>query len=517
MNEWKQYIECLLDSPDEVERESVLLGWDETSGLPLLVPRELVYEHFHILGDTGSGKTSRGLLPLLEQLICRGDVSVVVLDQKGDTLELLATLMAARRWCKNRKGPSIPIKHFSNCVGQATHGFNFMTQPFWAHLTNQQRVEAIANTLGLTYTTGTEYGESYFGDANTFVLEYVLERFPDVKSFAELAERIPQALHSAKSHELPDETKRAGNHVHMIVKRLSAHEALNVTEASHSAQVVSDCIDLESLFAKPGLVFCRLSSIRGQSSTAEMGRLFVYGLMNAASVAKERNHRVLVVIDEFQRMVSSNLDYVFETARSLGISLVLANQSMESLDKTKRDTISTVEANCRVRMWFAAGATADRRRLRERTGEGLVYMKSFKPGLWADDTTYSESFRSHLDPDELLQVAADPELCVVEMTRSAGYVSHYQGRPAVVQVPFHIDKEEYDQRRDYPWPSGDEGTIVLGLRPSRPSIPAPQHSDQHKPRRTTPQPEVISSKKPNVKTPFERLQDRTRGTGESDR
>jgi hypothetical protein len=52
-------------------------------------------EHAHGLGDSGSGKTSLFLCPLIEQLVMSGECSVIVIDLKADSLELLATQIAA--------------------------------------------------------------------------------------------------------------------------------------------------------------------------------------------------------------------------------------------------------------------------------------------------------------------------------------------------------------------------------------------------------------------------------------
>ena len=46
----------------------------------MLVPRKIFTEHAHGLGDSGSGKTSLFLCPLIEQLVMSGDCSVIVID-----------------------------------------------------------------------------------------------------------------------------------------------------------------------------------------------------------------------------------------------------------------------------------------------------------------------------------------------------------------------------------------------------------------------------------------------------
>ena len=63
----------------------------------------------------------------------------------------------------------------------------------------------------------------------------------------------------------------------------------------------------------------------------------------------QRNTQVLLCIDEFQELLASNLAYVFRCARSMGIGVILANQSMDDLKTTTMDLIPILETNCRLR------------------------------------------------------------------------------------------------------------------------------------------------------------------------
>ena len=55
--------------------DSLFLGLNAADGSPVLVPRTVFQEHAHFLGDSGSGKTSLGLAPLIAQLIRFRDCS----------------------------------------------------------------------------------------------------------------------------------------------------------------------------------------------------------------------------------------------------------------------------------------------------------------------------------------------------------------------------------------------------------------------------------------------------------
>ena len=49
----------------------VEVGFTDYDQSPVLIPRAVFGEHAHFLGDSGSGKTSLGLCPLVEQLVAR--------------------------------------------------------------------------------------------------------------------------------------------------------------------------------------------------------------------------------------------------------------------------------------------------------------------------------------------------------------------------------------------------------------------------------------------------------------
>ena len=89
--------------------------------------RAIFREHAHFPGDAGAGKTSLGLAPWIEQTILFGDSSVVIIDLKADTLELLATAVRAAEELYERTGIRMPIKFFTNQSHLRTFAFNPLT------------------------------------------------------------------------------------------------------------------------------------------------------------------------------------------------------------------------------------------------------------------------------------------------------------------------------------------------------------------------------------------------------
>lgn len=441
-------------SLDETERNSVYLGRVVEDGSPVLVPREVFREHAHGLGDSGSGKTSLFLSPLIEQLVCGAECSVVVIDLKADSLELLAALQAAAQAVQVRRGTALPLKYFSNQLDRSTYAFNPLTQPYWSKFDLLTRTDILCGATGLTY--GTDYGEGFYGSANSANVFHTQKTFPHVTTFVELADCLGEVLTSAKKRDLHPEIRKAGVHAQEVFKRLAACEALNVSQSSgHPKDVVDNAIDLTDVFRTPQLLYFHLSSTLSPSGAPEIARLVTYMLL-AAATQTERKHPVFLVIDEFQRMVASNLEYMLQLARSMGVGIILANQSMEDLKKSTTNLIPAIEANCRLRQWFSVSASDDQERLIRSSGLTVDYALGYSKSTsndWKTSVTYSESEQvvSRFTQNDVLLTSDHPFRSFLRISRGAGY-AQYGGLPVIIQSGYHISVKEYDRRRALPWP-----------------------------------------------------------------
>lgn len=443
-------------SPDPTERTSLYLGRIVADGSPVLVPRLVFQEHAHGLGDSGTGKTSLFLCPIIEQLVMHGDCSVVVLDLKADTLELLGTLQAAAEVVRRDRGIRMPLKVFSNQAGRPTFAFNPLTQPFWSKLDLLTRTDILCAANGLTY--GTDYGQGFYSSSNAAVLYHSHATFPDVTTFQDLAKQIGHVIRYAATDELHPEIRKAGVHVHEVIKRLAKCRPLNVTaKTGHDRDVVEHAIDLTQVFQEPQLLYFHLSATLSPSGAPEIARLVNYMLLAAATQTK-REHPVFLVIDEFQRMVASNLEYMLQLARSMGVGVILANQSMEDLKKSTTNLIPAVEANCRLRQWFSVSSSDDQHRLID--GSGLTVDRALSRSVSRDSegrqsVSYSENEQvvSRFTINDVVLTSDHPFRSFLRIGRGAGY-AQYGGLPVIIESAYHISPEEYKRRKTLPWPSG---------------------------------------------------------------
>ena len=441
-------------SPDLRERHSVYLGQVVADGSPVLVPRNVFSEHAHALGDSGSGKTALFLCPVTEQLGMTGECSILALNFKADTLELLASLEFIADFLRREMGLRVPLKAFSDQVGMPTHAFNPMDQPSWPNFDLRTRADILCGAIGLTY--GTDYGQGYYSSANAAVLYHALVNFPDVRTFVELADNIGNVIATAKKRELHPEIRKAGVHVHEVVKRLADCEPLNVTESGpYDEDVIEQAIDLSRVFQEPQLIYFHLSATLSPAGAPERGRLLTYMLLAAATQVK-RKHPVFLVIDEFQRMVAANLEYMLQLARSMGVGIILANQAMEDLKKSTTNLIPAIEANCRVRQWYSVSSSDDQQRLI--SSGGLTVDTSLSRSVSTNDdgkktVSYSETEKvvPRITINDILLTNDHPFRSFLQIKRSEGY-AQYGGLPVIIESRFHISEEEYRRRQSMPWP-----------------------------------------------------------------
>ena len=158
-------------------------------------------------------------------------------------------------------------------------------------------------------------------------------------------------------------------------------------------------------------------------------------------------------------MVAHNIEYLFQLARSMGVGVILANQSMQDLG----DLIPAVEANCRYRQWFSVSSLEDRERLIRSSGETVEQTLSVSNGSSSSGssstTTLSEQVMARLSHNDIALASDHPLRSIVKISRGAGYAK-YGGLPFEIQSNYHISAEEYHRRKNMAWPELTAGTFV---------------------------------------------------------
>lgn len=455
---WQSLVDLLRDSPNPFERNAIYFGVVAADGSPILVDRSQLCQHAHYLGATGGGKSSLGLAPLIEQLVSFGDSTIIILDLKGDTNELLAAARNSRDHLEKQKGVSIPIKHFTIENGKATCVLSTLGTEQWLHLTELQRTDVIAAACGLVY--GTDYARAFFSAANSQII-YAAERLSaGERNFTTLLRDVVRLLKGKEGKDLPNELRRSGVHAYAVMNRLAAIKQINVSPSEMNGL---NAIDLGDCFRTPQIVYFKLPSTISQETTGAVGRLVAYFLMTAAHQVSSRR-QVYLIVDEFQRMAAESLAILFEQARSLDLSLILSNQSLDDLGKHQSSLLNVIETNCNTRQWFSINTKNDIKSVEAIGCLREVDEVSTSTRIGKDGTETNQTIRRALLPRisarDAMYISNDPHLSLLRLTGVRRGYSQYRGLPFVARTGFHITAEEYTKRRAYQWPDVGDGMIA---------------------------------------------------------
>ena len=447
-------------------RQFYFWGRVEADGSPIIINRDLFWEHAHILGNSGSGKSSMRLAPLLEQTIGFGDRSLIVIDLKADKLENLAACVAAKDELKSRTGRDIPIRAFTLEKGKPSHVFNPFLTSGLNSITTNDRVSLITEPLGLFYGVG--YGQSHFSAKNSATVRECMIANPNVTSFHE--------LYSAMMIQAEDPTSYVGSQhrneyiqVAETVLALANCNIFNVTQATpHSEETLKNQIDLAAAFQSPVIYYFHLPSVTSPFIAQTVSRLVVKYLLIAAKAA-HRKIKVQVVVDEFQRMIADNLDIVFQQARGLEIGLVLANQSLGDLRTAGPTLLSAIEGNCAIRQWLSVTTAEDLEHLAKLFGTRKELLETTTESTNGRSVSYTPRDEPRIRVNDLHQVSNDPSLSVTQIRGERGGFAQYRGVPFVTRTSFHISQDDYQGRMGFQWPTTLPGMIEVNELPVPPT------------------------------------------------
>ena len=478
VTDWECYVERLQKSKLPLEREHLWLGVHAEDDFPVLLHRDILSEHAYLVGDTGSGKTALGIIPLVSQLIRMNEAAVVIIDLKGDSA-LFQTAQAEAR----AAGRS--FKWFTNEVGKSTYAFNPFQQKDANGISLNQFCETILEALHLNHGEG--YGRSYFSRMARRWLSSNLKKRPNVGSFEELFKLTADERAAASPQERQDIMELVA-----VIESLASFEQLNMTiaGAKDRPEVVREAIYMPEVLEKKEIVYFWLPAAIEAATVRELAKLALYSLLTSAYSNQRRagdendpdakkalaERRAFVVIDEFQRVASENFKIVLEQARSMGIGAILANQSLADLATKDTDLRPTVQTNTRFKLCFSATDPDQQQRIMTTSGERTKWRFSFSnpsESVFQPDKisvtgfSMSETVVPRVNRNDIIEVSDNPKLAVCHISRGSGY-SQYSGYSFPMEMDFSITKEEYERRRRAPWPEPSAKTLIAKREPMQP-------------------------------------------------
>ncbi len=481
---WAIAVNRIINSRDVREKKHILLGRAIFGDYPVLLDRGLLHQHAHLIGDSGSRKTSLGIAPTIAQLIAPNNASVVVLDLKGDPALFETARLEA-------ESAGAEFRWFTPEPDHSSHVFNPLEQSHLERFTPSQRTQFILEALALNY--GDSYGRGYFSAVSESVLLNFLRRF-HVRNFIELHKLVTDR-HAYAAVGLPDEPKDA-RHLSALLDRLTSISNLNVTRQSLADRpaVAAAAIDMAQLLARPQVVYFNLRSAVGSITSPAIAKLVMYSLFSAAADRQpDQTLQVYVVIDEFQQIVSENIPLVMEQARSSKLTFLIAHQSLDQLDRKAIDIRNTVSACTAFKQFFRASNPDTIKHLEAMAGEGVFELltwdqsvdatlgidhdQSFSPLVAKENVvTVTETIASRLERNTIIDVSATANTSFIMVTEGSEF-TQFSGYVTPIVTDYHISPDQYEQRNSASWPAANEQTVIVE-RPASPlSIDSPSATE----------------------------------------
>jgi hypothetical protein len=355
---WDAKVERLLNG---LRDPHLYIGRTVRDGTPWLLQRQLLHMHGHVIGGSGTGKSGLCLSPLDFQLIARGDASVVVLDLKGDRPMFWGSFIEAAR-------TGLPFRWFTFEPGCASFAFNPLSQSCDRERTLNARAQSLLAAFGLDH--GSEYGASYYTAISLETITAFLDKFRDIRSFADFSRYAEEP----GSYIATNTDMDGARHLRMVLRQLAAIAPLNVSESSRPAvrpEVIRNGIDLTDVLTRKQVVYFHLPSMEECLSGSSVARLVMYALVQAAKIVGRTRKPVPVylIVDEAQQVLNQHTKILLEMARSMGVYLILAHQSVDQLRTANWDIASVVEGSTTFKLNFEASSLAALKNMEEYSGD----------------------------------------------------------------------------------------------------------------------------------------------------
>ena len=481
------YLDRLQHSRNPEEQRSILLGFITGQDIPVLLDSRLLAEHQHILGATGIGKTALALIPQIEQAIRRNQGPVLIIDGKGDR-----ALFHSVRLCCEQQGRR--FKWWTNLPSHSTYLFNPWLQNSMQRMSLEEILGLITQALNLHH--GSDYGRAWYSITVRILLKRALEismfptpshsggrkrstvRFPPPRSFRELAEIVRFVARDSDEFE-------AAQHLAFSLEALAGYEQLNAVPNGDSADpVVKHAIHMPDVIAEKQVIYFYMNGTTDISSAGELGKLAIFSYLKAAE-----QHLLLygerpycpAFVDEAQLIVAKNLSELLAAARSAGMCLTLAHQSMSQLNPPGGPDLRDIVQSCTsVKLYLSARDKQTRDYLTQASGQVAYWNTTWQQSL-------SDLWQGHVGPSFArcdrdgnpyvnVNITAGPRIDSEDLNdinrqhlrgvflaeRNEGFTQFQGAVPLDLEWP--MSKVEYDRRNDrLPWPAASAETMTVEI------------------------------------------------------
>jgi DNA helicase HerA-like ATPase len=356
-------------APESAQGHPFILGMNAYQGYEQLVsvPASLRLRHTHVIGATGTGKSTM-LLSMIAQDMQQGN-GLSVLDPHGDLIESILAYVP-----QNRIDDVILI---DPADGEFPVGFNILS----AHSEIEKDIlssDLVAAFRRLSTSWGDQMNSVFANAILAFLESKQGGTLVDLRRFL-----IEKPFRDAYLKTVPDpHIVYYWQHEYPLLKSSSIGSILTRLDTFLRPKLIRNMVaqkkglDFESILDTKKILLVKLSQgLIGEENSFLLGTFFVSKMYQAAMArqAKSKAERsdFFLYIDEFQNFITPSMSYILSGARKYHLGLILAHQDMQQLQKYDTELASSVVVNAGTRICFRLG-DADAKRF----ASGFSYFEA---------------------------------------------------------------------------------------------------------------------------------------------
>ncbi|MBL7837027.1 MAG: type IV secretion system DNA-binding domain-containing protein [Bacteroidetes bacterium] len=345
--------------PDLAKGHALCLGINEHNGQKQLVtvPSSLRLRHTHIIGATGTGKSTLFLSMISQDIVCGNGLAV--LDPHGDLIESIL--------------PYIPKERINDVIlvdpadSEYPVAFNILS----AHS------EIEKDILSSDLVAAFKRLSSSWGDQMNSVLANAILAFLESKDGGTLIDLrkflVEKAYRETHLKTVTDpHIVYYWQHEYPLLKNGSLGSILTRLDTFLRPKLIRNMVaqkkgvDFEAILDDKKILLIKLSQgLIGAENSYLLGTFFVSKIYQAAMARQAQSKKdrsdFFLYIDEFQNFITPSMSHILSGARKYHLGLILAHQDMQQLQKYDTELASSVVVNPGTRICFRLGDTDAKR------------------------------------------------------------------------------------------------------------------------------------------------------------
>lgn len=460
-SEWDRSVEAIQRAwPDEL-----LVGYHLTERYPITLGIPTLLEHAHITGGSGSGKTSRTVLPFLKQLIRlpRGHKHrgpVLVLDLKAEDY-----LFHALREEAHRAGRK--FRFFTN-MPRTTHAYNTLADLSELGISLLEVGETLRAAFNVEHGTG--YGKGHFSAISASWLSKLLLDFysqfgHEPRNFYEL--EVFRAHRFGYISKLDQEQEKKSDELTQALSTLSGIASLNVTRET-GGNLYPERISTARALEDDEVLYFLLKTNLDERTSRHIASLALSAFYSAAfkrNIIDEPDalKPAYVFIDEFQRMAGRHFVSFLQQARSAGVPLLLCNQARADLNES--EVINATDENTGFRQFYTAKTPQSLKFLKDLSGETEEAYVDEIP-LPGEEMRVRLRRTSRFSMNDLHAMSAMKGASLVHFGDDDGGHLVFHGQFVPIYSPFSVTREAHQRLKTSKWPA-----LTSAQMPYSPPLP----------------------------------------------